>query len=143
MNKTQNPNKATYIIGHGHIKALLDTHFAHLSLTDIDLSVTFNRKEKVIKALLKGKMSIKEYKDGEIIHDPLGVVFLGRRKKEGKKERRNLCFILMMWKDTQTNIIPVSCFASTTLRRIRIKIEQRLGRSSYAMWRLESCCCRP
>lgn len=75
LSKSQIPDKAMYIVGYRHIKAFLDAYFSHLSLTDIDLSIAFNKNSKVPKALLKGKLNIEEYEDGEIIHKPLGVVF--------------------------------------------------------------------
>lgn len=75
LNKSQISKNAMYIIGYGHITTFLDSYFAHLSLTNIDLSVPINIKSKVPKDLLKGKLIIEEYEDGEIIHKPLGVVF--------------------------------------------------------------------
>lgn len=56
-----------------------------MALTNIDLSIIFNQK-KVPKVLLKGKISIKDYEDGEIIHDPFEVLFAGKAKKGNKKK---------------------------------------------------------
>lgn len=67
LSKSQIPDKATYIVGYAHINTFFDSYFSHLALIDIDLSISFNRKSKLPKALLKGKMKIKEYEDGEII----------------------------------------------------------------------------
>lgn len=62
----------------------MDANFSHLAVNDIDLLVYFNRKSKVPKALLKGKMNIKYYEHAEIIHKPMGGVSTTKRKK-GKK----------------------------------------------------------
>lgn len=46
----------------------------------------YNNVSKVPKELLKGKISIKDYEDGEIIQDPFGVVFNGKGKNGIKKK---------------------------------------------------------
>ncbi|CAH1424772.1 unnamed protein product [Lactuca virosa] len=84
--ETDIPNKRTYVLGYGHLKTFLDAYFTHLALIDINLSTHLKRTSKVPKALLKGKMSKKDYEDGEIVHDPLGVVFIGKSKKDNMKK---------------------------------------------------------
>lgn len=86
VSKSQVQDKALYIIGYGHIKSFLDCYFAHLALKNVDLSTVFNKKSKVSKALLKGKLKIDDYEDWEIANQPLGVVFEGKNKKGGKKK---------------------------------------------------------
>ncbi|CAH1416732.1 unnamed protein product [Lactuca virosa] len=81
-----NPDKITYVLGYGHLKTFLDDYFAHLALTDIDLSNHFNRRLKVPKALLKGKISIKDYDDVKIVHDHFGVVLIGKGTKKRRKK---------------------------------------------------------
>lgn len=51
--KYQIQDKTSYIIGYGHIKRFLDGYFAHLALTNIDLSIAFNRMSKVPKGFIE------------------------------------------------------------------------------------------
>ncbi|CAH1435832.1 unnamed protein product [Lactuca virosa] len=86
LKKTDIPDKTTYVLGYGHLKTFLDAYFAHLATIDIDLSTDFNISLRVPKPLLKGKISIKDFEYGEIMHDPLGYVFIRKGKKESRKK---------------------------------------------------------
>lgn len=44
LKKNDIPDKATYVLGYGHLKTFLDAYFAHMALTDIDLSTHFRRR---------------------------------------------------------------------------------------------------
>lgn len=78
--------KTLYIIGYIHINGFLDCYLAHLALTDYEFTTAFNKNSKVPKSLLKLKINVDDYIDGEIINEPLGVVFHGKNVKGGKKK---------------------------------------------------------
>ncbi|CAH1446868.1 unnamed protein product [Lactuca virosa] len=86
IRKAQIPDKATYIHGYRYIKTFVDAYFADSEIIYIDLSTLFNQKSKVPTTLLKGNINLKDYKDGEIFHDPFGFVFIGKGKKGNKKK---------------------------------------------------------
>lgn len=50
-------------------------------MTNIELALAVNRTSKIPQSMLNGQGSIKNYKDGEIIHKPLGFVFVGKNEK--------------------------------------------------------------
>ncbi|CAI9282257.1 unnamed protein product [Lactuca saligna] len=130
LKNTDIPDKTTYVLRYGHLKTFVDAYVVHLALTDIDLSTHFKIRLKVPKALLKEKISIKDYEDGDIVHDPLGVVFIGKGEKDNIKK---FYFMSMMLKDTRIHILLVSYYTSTIVNETRMNTEQRLGRSSVGM----------
>lgn len=82
MLKITESNKDDFVIGFYHIKAFLDSYYDCLAITYIDLALEINKTSKVPQSILKGKLNIDEFEDGEIIYQPLGVVFLGKNKRE-------------------------------------------------------------
>lgn len=73
-------NRNTFIIGYGHIKAFIDCYYDYFAIIDIELAMEINKRSKVSKDLLKGRMSIEKFGDGEIIHKPFGVFFQSKNK---------------------------------------------------------------
>lgn len=53
----------------------------YYEITNIDLAIAIKKFAKVPRNLAKEKLNINEFKDGEIIHQPYGVVFQGKNKK--------------------------------------------------------------
>lgn len=80
-------------------KAFIDYYYGYLVNTDISLAMAINKSSKVPQQLLRGKLNIHEFEDGEIIDQPFGMVFLGKKKK-GK-----LTMLLF-----QVNEYKLSCF---------------------------------
>lgn len=54
----------SFIIGNGYIKSFIDCYYAYIVVTYIDLSMEVNKRSKVPKTLLIGKLNIEDYKDG-------------------------------------------------------------------------------
>lgn len=78
--KVAEENSDVFVLGYAHIKALLDCYYKYLAITDIDLSKAINKSSKVPQSLLKGKLNIDKFEDGEVIHTPFGVVFQERTR---------------------------------------------------------------
>lgn len=49
-------------------------------MTAVELALAMNKIMTVPQSLLKGPRSLKNYEDGEIVHKPLGVVFIGKNR---------------------------------------------------------------
>lgn len=73
--KVAEENRNVFVLGYAHIKAFVDCYYEYFSITDIHLSMAINKSSKVPQSLLRGKLNIVEFKDGEIIHKTFGVVF--------------------------------------------------------------------
>lgn len=82
VSKIAKTNKDDFVIGFANVKAFLNRYYDYLAITDIDLALAINKTSKVPQCLLKVKLNIDDFEDGEIIHQPLGVVFLGKNKRE-------------------------------------------------------------
>lgn len=115
VSKLQKHKKDDFFIGFAHIKAFIDNHYDCLAVTDIELAIAVNRTSKVPQLMLKGHVSLKDYVDGEIVHKPLGVVFLGKNKN-GKMTK--FFFKFVMWRGTRTLSIRVFLFILTIAKGI-------------------------
>ena len=71
VSKLQVNRKEDFLIGFAHIKVFIHNYYDCLAMTDIELAMVVNRTSKVPQSMLKGKGSLKDYEDGEIIHKPL------------------------------------------------------------------------
>lgn len=71
----------------------MDCYFAHLALTDFKFATSFKKKPKVFKSMLKGKMNIDDYEDGEIINQPKVGVFHGKNMKGVKRNTSSILAI--------------------------------------------------
>ena len=80
VSKLQLNNKDDFMIGFAHIKVFINNYYDCLFVIDIELALAVNRNSKVPQSMMKGQVSLKDYVDGEIVHKPLGVVFLGKNK---------------------------------------------------------------
>ena len=74
-------SRNAFIIGYAHIQSFKDCYFNHLAITYIDLAIAVNKTLKVPQSLFRGRLNIDEFEDGEIIHQPFGVVFQGKKIK--------------------------------------------------------------
>lgn len=80
VSKLTETNKDDFLIGFAHIKVFIDNYYDWIASTDIELTSAVNKPSKVPQSLLKGKINIDKYEDGQIINQPLGVVFQGKNK---------------------------------------------------------------
>ena len=80
VSKLQVNNKDDFLIGFARIKVFIDNYYECLAVMNIELAMAVTRTSKVPQLTLKGLGSLKDHNDGEIIHKPLGVVFLGKNK---------------------------------------------------------------
>ncbi|KAL7591384.1 hypothetical protein Lser_V15G33665 [Lactuca serriola] len=71
-----------YLIGFAHIKLFIDNYNENLALTNVELALAIGKEITVPQSSLKSKSDLKPYVDVEIFLKPLGIVFVGKNKKE-------------------------------------------------------------
>lgn len=86
VNNDKVQDRASNIIGYSHTKSFIYYYFPHLELTNFEFSTSSKKNPKFPNSILKGKMNIDDYEDGEIIMKPKGVVFQGKDMKGGKNK---------------------------------------------------------
>ena len=86
LDNDQFQDKATHIIGYGHIKSFIDCYFAYLGLTNFEFATTYKRKTKNPDMSLKEYLNIEDFEEGEYLMKPKVVVFQGKNMKGGNKK---------------------------------------------------------
>lgn len=78
FSKLQENNKDDLLIVFAYIKVFIANYYDCLSIRCIELEMAVKRTSKVPQSLLKEKTDLSKYVNGEIVHQPLGVVFQGK-----------------------------------------------------------------
>lgn len=81
VSKITETNKDDFVNGFAYIKSFLDRYYDYLAIIVIDLSLAIKKTSKVPQSLLKGKLNIDDFEDTETIHQPRGVVFIGKNNR--------------------------------------------------------------
>ena len=82
VTKLLEDNKDDFLIDFAHTKVFIDSYYDCLTIIDIELAIAMNKTSKFPQSLLKGKINIDKYEDGDIVLKPLGVVFLGKNNNQ-------------------------------------------------------------
>lgn len=88
LDDKQVADKRSYVVGYAYIKNLIDFHLSHLGLIDVEIAKDYKKPRKNPNAILD-VVDLEQYDDGEIILNPLGVVFQGK-KVNGKQKKHFL-----------------------------------------------------
>ena len=104
VSKIPKSNRNDFIIGFGHSKAFLESYYEYIAITNNDLALAIKKNVKVPQTLAKAKFNINEFEDGEIIHQPYGVVF----QDKNKRGKWSFYFKSLIMKDIQILISPTS-----------------------------------
>ena len=110
-------NKDDFLIGFAHIK-VFNNYYECLVITYIELAIAVNKSPKVPQSLLNGKINIHKYEYGEIIHQPMRVVFRGKNKN-GRMTK--FFFQYVIWRGIRTLNIQIFLFKSITAREMKKK----------------------
>lgn len=104
-------NRKAFIIGYTHIKSFIDCNYGYLAVNNIDLAMADNKTSKVPQSLLKGRLNINEFEDGEIIHKAISVVFQGKNRRGYSKDHsmvyRDKERVATCYEDTDLNFQPL------------------------------------